>query len=411
MMLLTEKYSPKSIDQIIGNETAKERVKKWILDFSRGKIQKPLLIYGPTGTGKTSFAYALKEEFDLELIEMNASQFRDKGQVDRIMQNTLSAGTLTGKKKIILIDDVEILGRNDRGGAGEINKLIGEAKIPIILTATNAWDKKISSIRMSCELVQLRRITKSSIQKLLIQIAKLENLEILQEKIEEIAFNSNGDIRAAIMDLQAMHTHTRDNEKDIFNLVREIFKGEQYSKIKEMLRGDIDFNILKLWMDENIPNEYHDLKDIAKAYYYMARADQFEGRIRMSEWIYLKYVIDFSTIGVALSKSKRNNGFVKYNFPKYLAQMSVSAKKRAFLKSIGEKIGAKTHTNKKAALDYLPIICDQIKGNKKIGDYYGFGEEETEFLLKMPIKKIAEAKKVRKTAPKKEKTDGLSQFL
>ncbi len=410
-MLLTEKYSPKSIEEIVGNETAKERVKKWFLDFSRGNIQRPILIHGPTGCGKTSFAYALKEEFDLELIEMNASQFRDKAQVDKIIQNALFAGTLSGKKKIILIDDIEILGRNDRGGAGEINRLINEAKIPIILTATDVWDKKISAIRMSCELIPLRKITKISIQKFIQNIAKLEHIEVEEEKLEKISSNSNGDIRAALMDLDAMHFDQRDNEKDIFNIVREIFKGEQYLKIKEILRGDIDFNILKLWIDENIPIEYTNPKDIARAYYYMARADQFEGRIRMSEWIYLKYVIDFSTIGVALSKSRRNGGFVKYNFPKYLTQMSIS-EKRGFLKSIGEKIGEKTHTNKKSALEYLPIICDQIKENKQIIDYYKFSDEEAEFILKMPIKKIKEKSKKEQVKKEIKKENGdLSQFL
>lgn len=387
-MLLLEKYSPKKIDDLVGNESAKEKIKKWMLDWKRKKIRKPILIYGPTGTGKTSFAYALKEEFDLELIEMNASQFRDKKRVDKVMENAMLAGTLSGRKKIILIDDVDILGRNDRGGASEISRLIKQANVPIILTAQDAWNRKISAIRMQCESIQLRRITKNSIFKFLKNISKEENLEIDEKEIMKIADNANGDLRSAINDLQTMRSNNRDQKKDIFNIVRGIFKGERYWEIKNIMSRDVDYNLVKLWVDENIPFEYHEKKDLAKAYYFMSRSDQFEGRIKNQRWGYLRYVIDFSTVGVGLSKSKNNSRFVKYNFPKYLKEMAATVRKRAMLKSIGKKIGKKTHTNLRNGLEYLDIICEKLKKDKEnVGEYYKFSDDEIKFILKNGNKK------------------------
>ena len=310
-MLFCEKYTPKKINEIIGNDGAKEKINKWILEWKREKKRKPILIYGPCGIGKTIFAYVLKEEFDLELVEMNASQFRNKKCVDNVIANAMLAGTLSGKKKIILIDDVDVLQKNDRGGAVEIAKLLKETEIPILLTAENPWNKKIASVRMQCELIQLRRITKSSIIKLLKKIAEKEGIEIDDEGIDDIAENANGDVRAALNDLQSMHSIDRDRTKDIFNLVREIFKGEDYQTVRKLVDRNTDPNIVKLWVDENIPYEYSKEEDIAKAYYYMSRADQFEGRIKFSRWTYLRYVIDFFTAGVALSKTEKNHHFVK----------------------------------------------------------------------------------------------------
>lgn len=412
-MLLNEKYSPKKINDLLGNDIAKEKIKKWILEWSRGKKGKPILIYGPSGIGKTSFAYVLKKEFDLELLEMNASQFRDKKNVDRIIANAMMAGTLSGKKKIILIDDVDILRKDDRGGALEISRLIKEAEVPILLTADNAWEKKIAPIRMQCELIQLRRITKNSIVKLLREVSEKENTEIEEEVLVKIAENSNGDVRSALNDLQAVHTTNRDREKDIFNLVREVFKGENYLEVRKLMNGDVDLNMVKLWIDENIPYEYSEPGDIARAYYYMARADQFEGRIKFSRWGYLKYVIDFFSAGVALSKTKKNHQFVKYKFPNYLTSMGRTVRKRAMLKGIGSKIGGKTHVNRKTAQEYLPMIADGlVKDRETVVNYYGFSDDEVEFILKIPMEKIKIKKSSKKRKGKTRKGEvGLGSFL
>ena len=105
-MLLTQKYVPKKLSDIIGNEECIEKIKLWMLNWLRKERKKPLLIYGPPGIGKTSIGYVLRSEFDLELIEMNASDLRNKANIEKIMNATTLAGSLSGKKRILLIDDI-----------------------------------------------------------------------------------------------------------------------------------------------------------------------------------------------------------------------------------------------------------------------------------------------------------------
>ncbi len=386
-MLLTDKYAPKKIDEILGNEEAREKIKTWILNWIRGKNGKPIMVCGPSGIGKTAFAYAIKEELDLELVEMSASDFRDRKNIERILAHSLMAGTLSGKKKLILIDDVDILGTKDRGGADAILEIVKNEEVPVILTATNAWDKKISKIRMNCELISLKRVTKTSIEKLVMYIAKKEGIDISVPLIKSIVENANGDVRSAINDLQALGSGTREREKDIFNTVRGIFKAESYKEVREAIDGDLDYEIVSLWIEENIPLEYNDPEEVAKAYYYISRSDQFAGRIRKSTWAYLKYVIDFFSAGVALSKKKRNMKFVKYNFPAYLKGMSTTMQVRALMKNIGQKIGKKIHENKVSALEYMPIVGVELKKDKKrTKRFYDFTDDEVEFILALPKK-------------------------
>ena len=77
-MLLTDKYAPKKLDDLLGNDEARARVRQWVLNWIAGRKQRPLLLHGPAGVGKTGTACALAKEFELDLIEMNASELRNK---------------------------------------------------------------------------------------------------------------------------------------------------------------------------------------------------------------------------------------------------------------------------------------------------------------------------------------------
>ncbi|MGC9021493.1 MAG: replication factor C large subunit, partial [Candidatus Methanodesulfokora sp.] len=56
MLPWVEKYRPRRLKDIVGQDEAIEQIMKWIEDVKAGKKVKPLLIYGPAGTGKTTAA-------------------------------------------------------------------------------------------------------------------------------------------------------------------------------------------------------------------------------------------------------------------------------------------------------------------------------------------------------------------
>ena len=88
-----KKYEPKRLQDIIGQQS---NVNK-IIDNIRNN--KHVLIYGKAGTGKTSSVYAIANELDYELIEINASDFRNKEQINIVLKNALEQRSIFMKKK------------------------------------------------------------------------------------------------------------------------------------------------------------------------------------------------------------------------------------------------------------------------------------------------------------------------
>ncbi len=389
-MLYTVKYAPKKLADVVGNHDRIEQIRQWILHWISGKKRRPLLVWGPPGIGKTSLAYALSGEYDLDVIEMNASELRDKGRVEKLTAGTMLAGSLFGRTRLVLIDDVDMLaGRKDSGGSAAISKFLKENPCPILLTASDIWDKKLAGIRNDCETMEFKKISKVSITKLLESIARHEHLSLDGSVLSNIAEGAGGDIRAALNDLHCLAPSDRDREKDIFNIVRTILKATSYAEVRNVTAGGIDYDFIKLWIDENIPHEYTEANDRANAYSCLSMADIFDGRIRKSKWQLLKYSIDLSTAGVALAKEKPYHKFTKYSFPSYLRRMSQSMARRAVVRSIGLKLGMRLHTSWRDALVFLPLIKHFASDHpERVMGFYDLDDEELAFIMETSASRL-----------------------
>ena len=78
--LWTEKYRPKSIDEILGNDLNIKWIKNWIKFFETKdgfkNFKNGLVISGPPGVGKTTIASLALKSFGYDVMEINASEVR-----------------------------------------------------------------------------------------------------------------------------------------------------------------------------------------------------------------------------------------------------------------------------------------------------------------------------------------------
>lgn len=379
--MLTKKYTPKKLDDIVDNEIVKRRARTWLLNWKRGINGKPLLLYGPPGIGKTSLAYALSNELGFSLIELSASDLRDKTKIDKILKS--SNISILGKPKLILLDDIDVMTSKDKGGISELSKLLKEPKLPIILTANDAWAQKLSGIRNECLLLQMKKLSTHQILDLLKIIKNKENILIDDKKLIEIARNAQGDVRSALNDLDSLTVSKRDRKEKIFQIMKMIFKTDKLSTARfASLTSEVDPNMLKEWIRENIPVEYTKPHEIALAYNYMSRADIFDGRISSKQyWGFMRYSIMLATVGVALSKDEVYRKFTKYQFPSYIRQLSQTKTTRAFMKEIGKKIGKKIHASSKKIIEFFGIYVNLIKENMEEAKiFFKLNADELKFI-------------------------------
>ncbi len=379
--MFTRKYAPKKLDELIGNDDVKRKVRIWALNWKRGIKGKPLLLYGPPGIGKTSLAYALAHEFGFLLIELSASDFRDKNKINKILR--YSNSSLFGKPKLILLDDIDAMTSKDRGGISELSKLLKDPKLPIILTANDAWNQKLAAIRNECQLLQMKKPSPYQIFELLKKIKEKEHISVDDSKLMEIAKNAKGDVRSALNDLESLTIGRRDRKEDVFQVMKIIFKTEKLSAARyASMISDLDPDMLKAWIRENIPIEYEKPHEIALAYNYISRADVFDGRIASRQyWGFMRYSMILATGGVALAKDSVYRKFTKYRFPTYIRQLAQTKTARTFMKSIGRKIGRRIHTSSKKVLEFFGLYLDLIKKDvDRAKVFYRLREDEIEFI-------------------------------
>ena len=88
IILWVEKYRPKKIEDIVGNEEAKAAFIEWLKGKRRSK--KAVLLYGPPGVGKTAMVNAAAKEFGFTIIEMNASDTRSEKAINDVAKPATS---------------------------------------------------------------------------------------------------------------------------------------------------------------------------------------------------------------------------------------------------------------------------------------------------------------------------------
>ncbi len=391
-----EKYRPKTFSDIKGQEQAIEIAKKFVGEFNLGKITKSqkraLVLHGAPGIGKTTLAHVIALETNSEIFELNASDLRNKSNLQETLRPAIEQRPLINNNKIILIDEVDGISGTDRGGIIELLYLIETTNYPVIVTANNIWGKKLAPLRKKADLAPLKEINYQIIKDVLFNVLRKENLFLNQNIITKIAVNAKGDIRAALNDLQAiskmkepelLELDERNKETDIFNALKRIFKEKPTNDVLGIFDSvGMQLDEILLWVEENIPTEYSG-QELAKAYDALSKADIFKGRIyKQQYWRFLVYENILLSYGISASKKNIKTGFTSYKRPTRILKIWLNNQRTAKKKTITEKYAKLVHVGKKRALNEFPIIKQIIKSNESIQKELRLTQEEIEYLNK-----------------------------
>ncbi len=415
-----EKYRPKKIAGIVGNEEAKLAFVDWL----KGKHwkEKAALLYGPPGVGKSALVYAAANELNLKIIEMNASDTRTEKAINRIAGPATDFvpldkfSTETGGS-MLFIDEVDgIFGVQDRGGVGAITRIFEEKKaskrkkakkrkgtqesqIPVVLSANDPDLRKLRPLKKVCRLIRFYKVRIPLIVDLLKKICLMEHVTAETDALEALAQNSEGDVRSAINDLQILSEESRklqvqdlsrlrqrNRGLDIYDTLKGVFSAKSWEEAKSILNSaTVDHDSLMLSIHDNLPYRYRDPTELGIAYDLLSKADVFTGRIGRENWRLLKYF--FNLIAQAASASSCPFQAFEFIFPPMrITSLFWTRSKRIALENICSKIGTRYHVSPRSAkMDFVPFVRAMLKKEKLIplGTWLQLDNEEIEYLEKI----------------------------
>jgi len=355
---------------------------------------------------KTVSVEAVANERRLDLVEINASDKRNRDALERTVGLATRQSDLFGRRRLILIDEVDGINlAEDRGAVDTIVRLVQETQSPVVLTANDPWDPKIGPIRNATTMVEYKRLGLRDTIPYLKKICQTEGVEVDEQALRLIVDRNQGDMRSILNDLQALASGRkrltydeaswlgfRDRRATIFDALRTVFSSPtclQARRATDMAGMDLD--MFFEWVYENAPRQLSDPRDLSNAMNALAQADLYRARINRNQaWELLPYLIEMETAGVAMSKEFTKPAWVPMKFPERIQLLSRTRKTRSLEAEIGKRIGRRCHiSSRRAVSHYLPYVRYILEKNRTAGEklveWLGPSEEGMEYLGVKPI--------------------------
>ena len=380
-MMWSEKYRPQKFMDLIGNEDARKFFVDWFEKWKKGT--KPLLLVGPPGIGKTTLANLAGKNFGYDTISLNASDVRNKKNIQEILEPVLGNQTVLGKP-MIFVDEVDgVHGRSDYGGVEALINILKEPTVPIILAANNDSSDKMKKIKKTVKTISLRPLPPRLLKFYLNMILEKENARINPGRLIKLILESNGDIRSMLNSAQALVTGFEPSTEKTFESldveegINAFYKAQSIDEARAVLysmRIDPREKISAFYssiITSNISN-----LELEKFLQIISEADMLYGRImKTQEWRLLRYL---DSILLGLYKKDITIRYSRYNLSwQILNRLRWDGSK---FKSISSNFSKQLHISSSIfATFYLPYILLCMKNDSIELD---FDDDYTELIEK-----------------------------
>lgn len=218
-----EKYRPSSLDDFVLNPDILQILKEQTLS----KKPDNLLLYGPSGTGKTSIAKFLVNHFEADSLFINGSDERGIDVVREKVRKFASSQSFSDFKIVVYNEADQITPEAQQSLKDIIEEYYENCSF---FFTTNNVNKIDSAIKSRCVCLNIIPESKKDVLKHLAKILTKEGVKFEAIQLKEVVVRYHPDIRSCVRTLKL---YSKDGVFSFSNV-----KTDNYSeKITEMIRA------------------------------------------------------------------------------------------------------------------------------------------------------------------------------
>eukprot|EP01062_Namystynia_karyoxenos_P027350 TRINITY_DN2100_c0_g2_i1.p1 TRINITY_DN2100_c0_g2~~TRINITY_DN2100_c0_g2_i1.p1 ORF type:complete len:1004 (+),score=367.09 TRINITY_DN2100_c0_g2_i1:88-3012(+) len=442
MQLWADKYAPRSMGDMVGVSSKVNELKEWLLHWEHnrsresarrreeeqrkkekgrkdsqdqsargsagsargggggaatGEWKAAVLISGPPGIGKTTAAHLVCKACGYDCMEFNASDHRSAGSLQANVTSALGtcgvANLFNGggnrKRVAVIMDEVDGC---DRGGTGELIKIIKSIRAPLICLCNDRHAQKLRSLAGYCLDLPFSRPPKNVISGYLRKLLREhEGVELNEVALQEVYESENNDLRSTLNNLQlwtrtqsdfskfsdlkaASATSLKNIDMSPFQAAGRVFSDGGRMRWEEAQRLFFDNELLGLFVQENYIHSggragAARIDAMAAASRSIAYADRLERSIRSEQ----KWQLGPANAFFALFRPMRILGNARLDsylppaarqylpvFPSYLGKNSTIGKQMRLLLCLARQACEGTDPMQSGlrgiVMDYLPAV-------------------------------------------------------
>jgi len=237
--LWVEKYRPKSLVEVVGQEEIIERLKAYA---KTGNLPH-LLFAGPAGTGKTTSAIALArdmfgENWRQNYYELNSSDERGIETVRTKVKEIARIAPFGGSNfKIIFLDEADNLTADAQAALRRTMETY--SKTSRFILSANYSSRLIEPIQSRTAVFRFRPLKPDAIAEYIGRIAKSEKLKITDDGVEALVYVAEGDMRRAVNALQVAASLGSTVDAEVLYKVSSTVRPEEVKGlIEKALEGE-----------------------------------------------------------------------------------------------------------------------------------------------------------------------------
>lgn len=444
---LSERWRARTLNDIVGQWEAVRKLREFAGSWSTTPRPPPVrvaVLEGPPGTGKTAAAFALAADMGWGVVEMNASDARNKGALEEVAGRASLTNTFTedgrylsskrGERNLILLDEADALparsrraaakksprepgkrgedplaekihSSTDEGGMAALGRLVETTRQPLVITANDAYPLYRAGALKRENTLQIKffPVDSSAIRPWLHRIATAERIILTVNTLDVIMERSKGDLRAVLNDLEAMAglppgtdpeelLGTRSIESNMFEATRQCLLSGRFMPSSEVMALiDAPPDDIWPWIEENLPkfaetptglSEGLDL--LARAQFHIARAS------RWRVWTLWSYANELLTGGVSTiihqGRPPRAYGAPQANFPRIFSGMRGARELRGSRDAVVSNLAAYVHMSKRRTTDQiLPLIRGLYNASRENEELSSLHTFESDLALELGV--------------------------